>query len=53
MDESLMFNKIRELCCYCGFAIDVIAEDCHIPQDMVAKMFLETFRTILEKMESE
>ena len=53
MDESLMFNKIHELCCCCGFAIDVIAKDCHILQDMVAEMFLETFRMILEKMESK
>ena len=53
MDEKLMFQKIRELCVCCAMAIEQISKDCGIRQDLVAKMFIETFKRILEKAEGE
>ena len=50
MNEELMFNKIRQLCIANGAAIDKIAKDCNINQDLVAKMFIETMQTILDGM---
>lgn len=49
MDENLMFDEIIKLCGYCGFAIDVIANDCNIQQDFVAKMFIATFNVLINK----
>lgn len=53
MDEKLMFQKIRELCACCAIAIEQISKDCGIRQDLVAKMFVETFKRILERAEGE
>lgn len=50
MDEKLMFDEIRQLCITNGKAIDKIAKDTNIPHDLVAKMFIETMQTILNKM---
>ena len=51
MNEELMFDEIRKLCLANGAAIDRIANDCNINQDLVAKMFMETMKLILNKME--
>ena len=53
MDEKLMFQKIRELCICCAVAVEQISRDCGIRQDLVAKMFVETFKRILERAEGE
>lgn len=53
MDEKLMVQKIRELCICCGMAVEKISRDCGIRQDLVAKMFVETFKRILEIAEDE
>ena len=50
MDEKLMFDEIRQLCITNGKAIDKIAKDTNISHDLVAKMFIETMQTILNKM---
>lgn len=51
MDDQKLFGQIRNLCMACGMSIDAIAKDCNINQDLVAKMFLETMQTILDKMQ--
>lgn len=53
MDEKLMFQKIRELCICCAIAIDQISKDCDIRQELAAKMFVETFKQILKRVEDE
>lgn len=53
MNEQLMFDEIRELCKVTGLAIDKIAKDCNINQDLVAKMFLSAFQEILNKMQNQ
>ena len=53
IDEKLMFKMVRELCMYCGVAIDMISKKCNVDQTLVAKMFIETFTTIIGKMEEE
>ena len=49
MDEELMFHEIKDLCIRCGLAIDKIAKDCNINQNLVAKMFMKTMQNILDK----
>ena len=51
MYEEKMFMMVKELCKVCGMSIDRIAKECDINQDLVAKMFIETMQTILDKME--
>ena len=53
MNEKIMFQGVRELCCQCGIAIDRIAQKSGIRQDLVAKMFLETMKEILNRIEGE
>lgn len=50
MNEELMFNEIRQLCIINGKAIDKIAKDTNISHDLVAKTFIQTMQTILDKM---
>lgn len=50
MNKELMFNEVRQLCMITGKAIDKIAKDTDISQDLVAKMFIETLQTTLDKM---
>ena len=48
--EDKLFHEIRELCYANGVAIDRIAKDCGINQDLVAKFFLEVMKEILDGM---
>ena len=50
MNENKMFNMVIELCKANGIAIDKIAKECGIKHDLGAKMFLETMKSILDKM---
>ena len=45
------FEQIRKLCKACGLSIDKIAKQFNINQKLVAKLFMETMQTILDKME--
>lgn len=49
-NQEKMFNEIRELCLVNGMAIDKIAKETNIPQNLVAKMFLEVMQTIITDM---
>ena len=49
--EERLFHEVRELCKANGEAIDRIAKDCNINQNLVAKLFIETMQTILNVME--
>ena len=49
--EKLMFDQVRKLCIVNGAAIDKIAKECNISQDLVAKFFLEVMKNILDNME--
>ena len=53
VDEKLMFKMVQELCMHCGAAIDMISKRCNVDQTLVAKMFIDTFATIIGKMEEE
>ena len=53
MNEKLMFEMVRKLCMANGSAIDRIARETNIPQHLVAKMFVETFTMILNKMDGK
>lgn len=46
-DEKRMFERVRELCTCTGKAIDVIAKECGIPQRLVAEMYMNIMREIL------
>lgn len=45
------FEQIRNLCKACGLAIDKIARQFNISQNLVAKLFMETMQTILSEVE--
>ncbi len=45
------FAQIRNLCKACGVAIDKIAKQFNINQTLVAKLFMETMKTILSEVE--
>ena len=47
------FEQIRNLCKACGLAIDKIAKQFSINQNLVAKLFMETMRTILSEVEND
>lgn len=51
MDEEKLFAAIRKLCMKTGEAIDMIAKKCGVNQNLVAKLYLETMKSILDKME--
>lgn len=53
MEEKIIFQMIQELCMRCGAAIDMISKKCNINQTLIAKMFIDTFTTIINKMEEE
>ena len=46
MDEKKMFDEVRQLCLANGLAIDRIAHDCNINQNLVAKFFMEVMQKI-------
>lgn len=48
-----MFERMRELCRYCVIAIGKISKECDIREDLVAKMFVKTFLTILKRAYQE
>ena len=45
------FEQIINLCKACGLSIDKIAKQFNINQNLVAKLFMETMQTILDKVE--
>ena len=49
MDETKMFQDVKQLCLCCGVSIEKISQECGINQNLVAKMFMETMQTILNK----
>lgn len=49
-ETKLLLKEIRQLCITNGKAIDKIAKDTDTPQDLVAKMFIETMQAILDNM---
>ena len=51
MNEKMMFKMVRDLCKANAVAVDRIAKETNIPQNLVAKMFIKTFESILSKME--
>ena len=53
MNEQLMFNRVRELCIAVGIAIDTIGKDCNIRQDLVAKLFIENMKAILDDVKKK
>ena len=44
------FELIRNLCKACGLAVDKIARQYNINQNLVAKLFMETMQTILNEV---
>ena len=47
------FEQIRKLCKACGLSIYKIARQFNINQNLVAKLFMATMQTILDKMEND
>lgn len=45
------FEQIRNLCKACGLSVDKIARQFNINQILVAKLFMTTMQTILDKVE--
>ncbi len=45
------FRQIKYLCEVCGLAIDKIAKQFNINQNLVAKLFMETMQKILSEVE--
>ena len=52
MDEKKMFDEVRQLCLANGLAIDRIAHDCNINQNLVAKFFMEVMQKILDDVDN-
>ena len=52
MNEQLMFEKVRQLCLVNGIAIDKIAKECGINQNLVGKMFITVMQDLLNKTEA-
>lgn len=50
-DESLMFGQVRELCILAAQGIVKISHDTGIHPTLVAKMFIEVFQEVINKME--
>lgn len=50
MDKELLFSRIKELCICNGKAVDKIAKECNVNQNLVAKQFMEVMKSILDKM---
>jgi len=53
MKEKLMFKEVKELCLATGTAIDRIANDCNINQDLVAKIFIKVMEQIINDMDRQ
>lgn len=53
MDETKMFDEVRQLCLANGLAIDRIAHDCNINQNLVAKFFMEVMQKILDDVDNK
>lgn len=53
MNQELMFDQVRQLCLANGAAIDKIAKDCNINQNLVGKFFLEVMSLLLEETEKK
>lgn len=53
MDEKLLFDRVRELCLANGVAIDHIAKECNINQNLVAKFFMQVMQGILDDTEKK
>ena len=51
MWDEEYFEQVRNLCKACGLAIDKIARQFNIRQNLVAKLFMETMQTILSEVE--
>lgn len=51
MWDTEYFEQVRNLCKACGLAIDKIARQFNINQNLVAKLFMETMQTVLDKVE--
>lgn len=47
------FEQIKNLCKACGLAIDKIARQFNINQNLVAKLFMETMHAILIGVEKQ
>ena len=45
------FEQIKKLCKACGFAIDKIAKQFNIKQNLVADLFLQTFQRSIKEIE--
>ena len=45
------FEQIKNLCKACGLAIDKIAKQFNIKQNLVADLFLKTFQKIIKEIE--
>lgn len=52
-EESLLFDKVHELCILCAKGIAMIAGDTHTHPKLVAKLFMEVFQTVLDKMDEK
>ena len=53
MNEELMFDKVRQLCLANGAAIDKIAKDCNINQNLVGKLFMKVMQSLLTETEKK
>lgn len=47
------FEQIKNLCKACGLAIDKIAKQFNIKQNLVADLFLQTFQKIIKEMKND
>lgn len=50
-DTEEYLEQIRYLCNACGLAIDKIAKEFNINQNLVAGLFLQTFQKIIKDLE--
>lgn len=53
MNESLMFEQIRELCKLTGKACHKISSDCNIPMRLVVKQYISTMQYAFELTDAE
>ena len=51
--EGRMFSQVQELCVLCAKGISKISKDTGIHPELVAKIFIETFQHIINKMEED
>ena len=53
MNEDLMFERVRELCIETGNAIDDIAKECNINQNLVIRFYLMLMEKVIKDVEKE